>query len=132
MAARVFLVLGSAALYAAALQTSAGPLLGWLALAPFLAACATATPRRAFALGILLGLATTVSVAWWFPGLVARFFGSSPALGWLALGIVGVTADGLPTRRSSAPGSPGAHGATRSVRWRSAPASRCASWRAHR
>jgi apolipoprotein N-acyltransferase len=96
VAARMFLVLGSAALYAAALQTSAGPLLGWLALAPFLAACATAAPRAAFGLGLLLGLATTLGVAWWFPGLVERYFGLRPSLGWLALAIVGITADGLP------------------------------------
>src|SRR5262245_32110486 len=93
---RIALVLGSAALYAAALQSSAGPVLGWLALAPFLAACARSTPRQAFGLGALLGLATTLSVAWWFPELCERYFGLTPALGWLCLALVGVTADGVP------------------------------------
>ena len=96
MSVRIALVLGSAALYAAALQTNAGAVLGWLALAPFLAACARSTPRQAFGLGALLGLATTLAVAWWFPGLCARYFGLTPALGWVCLAFVGVTADGLP------------------------------------
>lgn len=96
MTARVALVLASAALVAAALQTPVGALLGWLALAPFLAACATTTPRAAFGLGTLLGLAATAGVAWWFPGLIERFFALRPAASWLCLAVVGLTLDGLP------------------------------------
>ena len=96
MAARIVLALGSAVLYAAALQTSAGVVLGSLALAPFLVASVRSTPREAFGLGVLLGLATTLAVAWWLPGMCERFFGLTPLLGWPGLALVGLTADGLP------------------------------------
>ena len=97
MAARVFLVLGSAALYAAALQTSAGPLLGWLALAPFLAACATATPRAGVRAGSAARAGHDAGRGVVVPG-ARRALLRAVARARLARvsRVVGVSADGLP------------------------------------
>ncbi|HTO54120.1 MAG TPA: apolipoprotein N-acyltransferase [Myxococcota bacterium] len=92
---RLCLVLLSAALYAA-LSTSAGGWLAWIALCPLLFACASSTPRTAFGLGIAFGLAATIGVAWWFPGMLERYFAAGPGLAWLSLLAVGATVDGVP------------------------------------
>jgi apolipoprotein N-acyltransferase len=96
LAPRLCLVFASAGLYAALVPTDTGPLLAWIALAPLLFACASTTPRRAFALGLTFGLAATLGVAWWFPGMLQRYFGVAPPLGWLGLFAMGVTVDGIP------------------------------------
>jgi apolipoprotein N-acyltransferase len=95
-ACRGGLVLLSAALYAALIPTAAGALLSFVALVPLFLACATTTPVRALALGGLFGLAATLGVAWWFPGMVERYFGVTPLLAWLGLFAVGATVDALP------------------------------------
>jgi len=95
-APRACLVVLSAGLYAAMLPTGAGWLLAWLALVPLFWACSTASPARACALGGLFGLAGTLGVAWWFPGMVERYFAAPPALAWLGLAAIGTTVDGVP------------------------------------
>jgi apolipoprotein N-acyltransferase len=90
------LVLSSAGLYSLLLSTQGGALLSFVALVPLLLACATTTPARAFTLGGLFGLAATLGVAWWFPGMVERYFGVTAPLAWLALVAVGATLDALP------------------------------------
>ena len=86
----------SGVLYAALLPTGAGEWLSFVALVPLILACATTTPRSAFAVGGLFGLTATLGVAWWFPGMVERYFGVSPGLAWLGLAAVGATVDALP------------------------------------
>ncbi|HTO08424.1 MAG TPA: apolipoprotein N-acyltransferase [Myxococcota bacterium] len=90
------LVLLSAALYGAASPAHGGGPLAWIALCPLLFACVSTTPARAAGLGLLFGLAGTVAVAWWFPGMLQRYFDVPAPAAWLALLAVGATADGVP------------------------------------
>jgi apolipoprotein N-acyltransferase len=96
MLLRVCLALLSAALYGAASPAHGGGLLAWIALCPLIFACVSTTPARAAGLGLLFGLAGTVAVAWWFPGMLERYFGVPAPEAWLALIAVGATADGVP------------------------------------
>ncbi len=86
----------SGVLYALLVPAGAGALLSFVALIPLLLACATTTPRRAFVLGGLFGLTATLGIAWWFPGMVERYFGVTPLFAWLGLIAVGATIDALP------------------------------------
>jgi apolipoprotein N-acyltransferase len=96
MMLRVCLALVSAVLYGAASPAHGGGILAWIALCPLLFACVSTTPARAAGLGLSFGLAGTVAVAWWFPGMLERYFGVPAPAAWLALLAVGATADGLP------------------------------------
>ena len=96
MPLRACLALLSAFLYGAASPAHNGAFLAWIAFCPLLFACVSTTPRRAAGLGLLFGLAGTVSVAWWFPGMLERYFGVEPRLAWLGLVAIGATVDGIP------------------------------------
>ncbi len=83
----------SAGLYALAFPPASLRPLAWLALAPFFAAAARASPLRAAALGLVWAAAATVGVTWWFPRMLEGFFGvSAPAAlaGLVALGVFAV------------------------------------------
>ena len=90
------LVVVSGALYALLLPPFEQHALAWVTLVPLLLALASTSARRGFGLGLLWALVATVGVAWWFPGMVERFFGLSPVLSWLGLLGLGVLVDGLP------------------------------------
>jgi apolipoprotein N-acyltransferase len=89
-------VVASGGLYALLLPPFEQSLLAWIALAPLLAVLANASPLRGFGFGLLWALVATIGVAWWFPGMLERYFELSPALAWLGLLGLGVLVDGLP------------------------------------
>jgi apolipoprotein N-acyltransferase len=90
------LTLLSAGLYAALLPPLSLAPLAWIALVPFLVACARVPPSRAAVLGLLWTLAGTLLVAWWFPSMLERFFGVSPAAAWFGMLGLGVLINGAP------------------------------------
>jgi apolipoprotein N-acyltransferase len=73
----------SVLLYAGAFPPASIRGLAWVALVPWLLASARVSPRRAAILGAVWGVATAYGVAWWLPGMVARYFEGSQALGWV-------------------------------------------------
>ncbi len=80
-----FLVALSAGLYGLAFAPVPGAwLAAWVAFAPFFAAVASATPLRAFAVGLLFGLASGLATCWWLPEMLTRYFGMPPLASWLA------------------------------------------------
>ncbi len=90
------LSLSSAVLYAALLQLPGGEWVSFFALVPLCLACATSSPVCAAFHGALFGLAATLGVAWWFPGMVQSYFGVTPVSAWAALVAIGATVDALP------------------------------------
>jgi apolipoprotein N-acyltransferase len=71
----VLLTLCSAALYGLAFVTPALGVLGWVALVPYFAALGRVRPAPAAGLGLLMALASALSVTLWFPPMVHEYFG---------------------------------------------------------
>jgi len=94
-AAPIVLTLVSAALYSLAFPPLSFSALAWVALVPLFVAAATVPPRRAAACGMLWGVALGVGVGWCLPGMLDRYFGLSPLVGWAALVAVGIGHAGI-------------------------------------
>jgi apolipoprotein N-acyltransferase len=88
-------VLLSAGLYALAFPSPGWWPLAWLALAPFFAACARASPRRAALLGALWGVAAAWTAAHWLPGMLHDFFATSRWIAWSGFAAVALGASGI-------------------------------------
>jgi len=86
----------SAILYAAVFPPAGLDWLAWVALAPLLAAAARRRPGAAARAGLVFGTSAGVLVSWWFPEMVAAFFGVSPGAGWLLLVAASALFGGLP------------------------------------
>jgi len=86
----------SAMLYAAAFPPARLDWLAWVALVPLLAVAARRRPIPAARAGLVFGTTAGVLVSWWFPEMVAAFFGVSPVAGWLMLAAAATLFGGLP------------------------------------
>jgi apolipoprotein N-acyltransferase len=65
-------------------------------VALFCAAAVLVPPRRAALAGLVWALTATLCMCTWLPDAIARFFGVTAFLGWLALAAVGLAPVGLP------------------------------------
>lgn len=70
--------------------------LAWFALIPLLIAIAGVRPLAAAGYGLGWGMAATLSVAWWFPGMLERYFEISTAGSWLGLVGLALVVDAWP------------------------------------
>lgn len=86
--ARAPLAFGLAALSGAAYATAFPPLswsiAAWVALVPLLVACASLSPLRAAAAGMIWTAMGAAGVASFLPGMLNRYFGLAPAASYLA------------------------------------------------
>jgi apolipoprotein N-acyltransferase len=89
------LVALSAALYGIAFPPLSMALAAWVTLVPFLVLVATTSPLRAAGAGVLLGVASSCTVAWWLPGMLEGYFAAPPGVSWLAFLGIGVGMVGI-------------------------------------
>jgi apolipoprotein N-acyltransferase len=88
---RVALILLSASAYSACFPPLGWRWLAWIALAPgFAAIVAAAGAVEGALLGALWGVALSAGTAWWLPAMIAAYFESSLALGWVGLLVVAI------------------------------------------
>ena len=87
--------IASAALYALSFPPLGLAPLAWVALVPFLVVASRLRPATAGLWGLLLGALGVFAMAWWFPGMVARYFEVSPVVGWLGLAAAAVALSGV-------------------------------------
>src|SRR5689334_13372030 len=76
------LILCSATLYGLVFVTPALGVLGWVALVPYFAALGRVRPAPAAGLGLLMALASALSVTLWFPPMVHAYFGVRLLAAW--------------------------------------------------
>jgi apolipoprotein N-acyltransferase len=93
--APAFATIASATLYALSFPPAGLAPLAWVALVPFLVVASRLRPGPGAVWGTVLGALGVFAVAWWFPGMVARYFEISPVLGGLGLAVAAVTLAGV-------------------------------------
>src|SRR5262245_34046335 len=82
-------VLLSAAAYAASFHAGCA-LLAWVALVPLLLTATRLGPGWAAIAGLAWGIVDAYGVGWWFPGMLAGFFGSLAIGGGAGILVVGL------------------------------------------
>src|SRR6185295_14650053 len=87
----ILLTAVSAGLYAASFPPLSFGSLAWIALVPWLVACAWVTPGKAAMLGALWALLAAYGLASWLPGMISTFFELPPTVGWVGFLAVTVT-----------------------------------------
>src|SRR5712692_1023270 len=85
----------SALLYALSFPPFSVFPLVWVALVPFFLAASMVRPRSAAACGVLWGVVAAYGVGWWFPGMLAHYFGFPIVVGWVGFFAVGIGLAGI-------------------------------------
>lgn len=76
----------SASLYAASFPPFGIHGLAFVALVPLFLVLARVGPGAGFGIGCLWSLSVGLCTSWWLPGMIAGYFGTGLAMGWLAAG----------------------------------------------
>jgi len=95
VASPLLLTVSSALLYALSFPPFSFFPLVWIALVPFFLVASMARPGSAAAYGILWGVMAAYGVCWWFPGLLAHYFGLSIVGAWAGFFAVGIGLAGV-------------------------------------
>lgn len=90
------LALTSGALYGLLFPPASLGFLAWVVLVPLLLALRGRSPFQAALCGGVWALVATGAVAWWFPGMLERYFGLAGSTAWLGLIAAGLVINALP------------------------------------
>src|SRR2546426_7151917 len=80
----------SALLYALSFPPVSFFPLAWVGLVPFFVAASMVRPSVATACGVLWGVVAASGVGWWFPGMLAHYFGFPIVVGWVGFFAVSI------------------------------------------
>jgi apolipoprotein N-acyltransferase len=92
----IALGLATALLYAGAYPPLELAALAWVALVPLFVAFRRLRPLGAAAAGLVFGSVATLTVGWWLPGMLERYFDVPRTAAWSGFVAAAVLIDGLP------------------------------------